>query len=425
MRKFLTLIFLVFIFLSISQKLKAQVITEIGNSQMCYNTPTSMPVVVQNMNGVDTLRLALAFNSSVIEFIEHFAVNSALSGGAFTVTNDNDSIIINWSRATPASLAKDTLVWLRFKGLSGSTAIHWLENGSRYHTAAGNTPIVFIDGHAGVSPQINVLLTQIDPTCSNLCDANFSASAMGGTAPLGYKWNGKPGRFDSIQTGLCSGAGNLITITDSWGCRLDSAFIVNGLPGANVKLIIEGNSDTAIYLENPVLTFSFQEVSPTHVVDPPLWEFGDGDTAVEFKPTHVYSRANTNTDKYYLLRLHIKNENGCDSLIELRIPIKTVKLKIPGVITPNGDGINESFTILNESKTGSGEEIKVTTEFEHMELLVFDRWGRKLYADSNYKNDWSAKGVPDGAYYFILKTVGFYQTDTYKGSLTILGSGMR
>jgi hypothetical protein len=189
-------------------------------------------------------------------------------------------------------------------------------------------------------------------------------------------------------------------------------------------LIIEGNEDTTIYLQNPVLTFSFQENYPTHVVEPPYWEFGDGDTARSFNPTHLYDKAINNLDGYYDLKLHVVNENGCDSTIEVRIPIKEAKLNIPGVITPNGDSYNENFLIVNENKSGSGEDRKVTNEFQSMELVIFDRWGRKLYENSNYKSDWHAEGVPDGSYYYILKTIGFYKTEKYKGSITILGSGL-
>ena len=382
-----------------------------------------MPVVVQNMNAVDSLKLVLSYNSNSIDFIEHFAVNAALSGGTFEVYTENDSIIIKWKRSSTATITQDTLVWLKFRGQTGSSLLHWNASGSYYHAAGGNIPVIFMDGNALVGLKISVTLSEIDPTCSSKCDANYMANAVGGAAPLTYRWNGKPGRFDSIQTGMCSG-GNLITITDSWGCKLDSMFTINGLPGANVKLIIEGNADTTIYLQNPVLTFSYQEIYPTHVVEPPLWEFGDGDTIRSFNPTHLYARANTNTDGYYDMKLHIINENACDSLIEVRIPVKSAKLKIPGVITPNGDSYNESFMILNENKTGSGEEIKITTEFQRMELIVFDRWGRKIYDDSNYQGDWHANGVPDGSYYFKLRTVGFYNTENYKGSITILGSGI-
>lgn len=381
-----------------------------------------MPVVVKNMNGVDTLRLVLEYDQNVLDYIEFYGVNPALSGSTFSVSTEADSIVMTWARSSSATILNDTLLWLKFNGLAGTTSLHWSTGGSFYHTTGGNSPSIFLDGSAIVNPKISVILNEIDPTCMQVCDANYSATASGGHPPYTYRWDGKPGRFDTIQTGLCVGK-RLISITDSWGCRLDSNYRINGLPGANVNLIIEGNEDTTIYLQNPVLSFRFEEKSPTHVVEPPLWFFGDGDSAVSFNPTHVYSRANTNTDGYYDLTLHILNENGCDSTIVVRIKIKNADLMIPGVITPNGDSFNEAFMILNKNKVGSGEEIKVTSEFQRMELVIFDRWGRKLYEDSNYQSDWRAKGVPDGAYYYKLRTVGFYETDVYKGSITVLGSG--
>lgn len=425
MHKFLTSIPIIFLFLLFApERSNAQVVTELGNISMCYHANKELPVVVQNMNNVDTLRLVLSFDNNAIDFVEYFAENAALTGKTFSVTNENDSIIISWTKTSSnVTFAKDTLVWLRFKGLTGSTTMHWNTSSSYYHSSTGNLPSVFIDGKAVVDPKINVILTELSPTCTRTCVANYQAEGSGGTAPYKYLWNGKASQWDFIQKYLCSGKNNL-SVIDSWGCRLDSIFTINGLPGANVKLIIEGNEDTTIYLQNPVLTFSFDEIAPTHVVEAPFWEFGDGDTAVSFNPTHVYERANTNLDGFYDLKLHVYNENGCDSVIEVRIPIKEAKLKIPGVITPNADGKNDVFLILNENKTGSGEDIKITNEFQSMELLIFDRWGRKLYENSNYKSDWIAKGVPDGSYYYVLTTHGFYKTEKFKGSITILGSGI-
>ncbi len=424
MRRFLTFIPILLLFLSFAPKqLKSQVVTELDSISMCYKANTSVPVVVQNMVDVDTLRLVLSFDKNVIDFVEAFRLNEALSGGSFSVTSENDSIIINWARLNSTTITQDTLVWLRFTGLTGSTSIHWNTSGSFYHSTTGNLPIVFVDGKAVVDPKIDVVLTELSPTCINTHDANYQAQASGGTAPYQYYWNNKPSQWDFIQKYLSSGP-NKISVVDRWGCRLDSIYTIKGLPGANVKLIIEGNEDTAIYLQNPVLTFSFQENYPTHVVDPPYWEFGDGDTARSFNPTHLYAKAINNLDGYYVLKLHVVNENGCDSTIEVKIYIKEAEIKIPGVITPNGDSYNENFVILNKQKTGSGDEIKVTNEFQSMELVIFDRWGRKLYENSNYKSDWHAEGVPDGSYYYILKTIGFYKTEKFKGSITILGSGI-
>ncbi len=424
MRKFLTFIYFLLLFLFLApQQLKSQVVTELDSISMCYRANTSVPLVVQNMADVDSLRLVLSFDNKVIDFVEAFGLNTALLGGSFSVIPENDSIIINWARLNSTTITKDTLVWLRFTGLTGSTALHWNASGSFYHSTTGNLLSVFVDGKAVVDPKIDVILTELSPTCAKTCDANYQAEASGGTAPYTYYWNNKLSQWDFIQKYLCSGA-NKITVADAWGCRLDSIFDIKGLPGANVKLIIEGNEDTTIYLQNPVLTFSFQENFPTHVVEPPYWEFGDGDTARSFNPTHLYDKAINNLDGYYDLKLHVVNENGCDSTIEVRIPIKEAKLKIPGVITPNGDSYNENFMIVNEVKSGSGEDRKVTNEFQSMELVIFDRWGRKLYENSNYKSDWHAEGVPDGSYYYVLKTIGFYKTEKYKGSITILGSGI-
>ena len=424
MHKFLLFIPIFFLFLIFAPwQLDAQVVTEIDSISMCYNSNKEIPLVVQNMNNVDTLRLVLSFDNSVIDFVEYFKVNTKLAGGTFKVTNENDSIIISWTKTSSTSLVHDTLVWLRFKGLTGSTVLHWNKS-SYYHSTTGNLPAVFVDGKAIVDPKINLKLTELSPTCAKTCDANYQVEASGGTAPYKYLWNGKASQWNDIQKHLCSGANNTVSIIDGWGCRLDSVYTINGLPGASVKLIIEGNEDTTIYLQNPVLTFSFDEISPTHVVDAPLWEFGDGDTARSFNPTHVYEKANTNLDGYYDLTLTIVNNNGCDSIIKVRIPIKEAQLKIPSVITPNGDGKNDLFLILNEKKTGSPEDTKITNEFQNMELVIFDRWGRKIYESSDYKSDWSAKGIPDGTYYYMLRTIGFYKTEKFRGSLTILGGGM-
>jgi hypothetical protein len=432
MHKLLTFFPIIFLFLLFSPgQLNAQVDTvetKLPESiPICYHSITAIPVVVHNMKNVDTLRLVLSFDTNVVAFKEHFAANSVLTGGVIKITKENDSIIIVWARSNSATIISDTLVWLRFKGLAGSTTLHWQTPGSFYHSTTGNIPAVFADGNVVVNPKISVALTELTATCTGACSANYKAEASGGTAPYGYKWNGKVSQWDNIQKYLCSGNKNHISIIDSIGCGLDSAYVINGLPGAGIKIIIKdkvGDTTSAIYIENPTLSFSFDEISPTHVVEAPVWYFGDGDTAVSFNPTHVYEQANTNTDGFYDLRLTVINENGCDSTIVLRIPIKEAKLKIPNVITPNGDGQNEKFLILNESKSGSGEDIKVTDEFESMQLVIFDRWGRKVYESNNYKSDWIAKGVQDGSYYYILKTIGFYHTEIHKGSITVLGSGI-
>ena len=72
------------------------------------------------------------------------------------------------------------------------------------------------------------------------------------------------------------------------------------------------------------------------------------------------------------------------------INISDCSLKFPNVFTPNGDGKNESFKFNN------------LKYYPNTKLVVFNRWGNKVFEDPNYQNNWDGKDLPDGVYSFIL-----------------------
>ncbi len=65
---------------------------------------------------------------------------------------------------------------------------------------------------------------------------------------------------------------------------------------------------------------------------------------------------------------------------------------IPNVITPNGDGKNDTF------------EIRGITRFLSTNLVIFNRYGDHIFESKDYQNDWDAAGLPNGTYYFVLQT---------------------
>jgi gliding motility-associated-like protein len=69
------------------------------------------------------------------------------------------------------------------------------------------------------------------------------------------------------------------------------------------------------------------------------------------------------------------------------------ELFIPNVITPNGDGSNDQFVIKGLNK------------FLKTELVIFDRWGDHVFKHSDYQNDWAAKGLSTGTYFYLLTGV--------------------
>lgn len=84
-------------------------------------------------------------------------------------------------------------------------------------------------------------------------------------------------------------------------------------------------------------------------------------------------------------------------------------LVVPNVFTPNGDGVNDTFTI-------PGLETYSATE-----LTIMNRWGNTVYEKTNYKNDWGGSGLVEGTYFYMLRAknkAGIW--DVYKGYLTLL-----
>jgi gliding motility-associated-like protein len=80
---------------------------------------------------------------------------------------------------------------------------------------------------------------------------------------------------------------------------------------------------------------------------------------------------------------------GCtDTVISYRGARKA--LDIPNIITPNGDGKNDTFTIPG------------ILSFPGSQLLIFNRWGNEVYRTDNYRNTWSGEGLSEGTYYYVL-----------------------
>jgi gliding motility-associated-like protein/uncharacterized repeat protein (TIGR01451 family) len=89
--------------------------------------------------------------------------------------------------------------------------------------------------------------------------------------------------------------------------------------------------------------------------------------------------------------------------------IRVFPFFIPNVITPNGDGLNDTF------------EIKGLNKFSRNEILIFNRYGDHVYEKEDYKNDWDAIGLVDGTYFYILNvTQEDGKTLDFKGWIQVI-----
>jgi gliding motility-associated-like protein len=108
------------------------------------------------------------------------------------------------------------------------------------------------------------------------------------------------------------------------------------------------------------------------------WSFGDGTTASEKDPTHIYAAPYRQTT--YAVRYTVTDTYGCQQTAEKKITVyPSCYLTVPTAFTPNGDGRNDFFRVLNAIKA------------ENLELLLFNRWGQLVYKTSNWKQGWDGK----------------------------------
>ena len=67
---------------------------------------------------------------------------------------------------------------------------------------------------------------------------------------------------------------------------------------------------------------------------------------------------------------------------------------VPNIITPGLDGMNDELII------------PCLANFPNNRLMVFNRWGDKVFDEAPYSNNWrgtfNSQDLPQGTYYYIL-----------------------
>ena len=84
--------------------------------------------------------------------------------------------------------------------------------------------------------------------------------------------------------------------------------------------------------------------------------------------------------------------------------------RVPSVITPNDDGLNDEFRIpcLADDNPDS-------------EMMIFNEWGDRVFFSKPYQNNWRGTyknlPLPDGTYFYIFKKTA--TTPPQKGYVTV------
>ena len=299
-------------------------------------------------------------------------------------------------------------------------------------------------------------------SCYGAGDGEITANVTGGTTPYSYSWN--TGSTSNTISGLQPGSYS-VTVTDANGCvdersanitqpepiivnetvsdplcygdtinvslettggtepysyswsTGDTGSVVGVLAGDYVTTVTDANGcDTIIQV-----SVDYGDLTPVTVTDsvyqPNGYEFNIDITASGGNPPYNYLWNSGHTTEDITVStagnyiVTVTDINGCSAYDTVNIKIN---LLIPTVITPNGDGKNDTWRILNIGT------------YDDVTIKVYNRWGNLIFEFSgngydytDVKNQWdgtyNGKLVPFGEYLYIITLNG----ESYKGTVLV------
>jgi len=113
-----------------------------------------------------------------------------------------------------------------------------------------------------------------------------------------------------------------------------------------------------------------------------VWNLGNGQQSTAFVPTPTYNAGE------YKVVLQGYNALGCSAKDSVTLLVIASDFFIPNLITPNGDGFNDSFEITHYH------------DQKRFDVKIVNRWGALVFEQQNYTHEWEAQGQADGIYYY-------------------------
>lgn len=160
-----------------------------------------------------------------------------------------------------------------------------------------------------------------------------------------------------------------------------------------------------VSLKNPVITFTSTTQGDSLTYE---WNTDDGHTYDTPYFTHTYADSGE-----YNVVLKVTNQYTCwDSLALKATVTPKYLLRIPTAFTPNGDGINDNFTVM-----GNG--------VKKYSITIYNRWGSLIYESNNITQSWDGRinGQPAAPGMYVYRTYFMDENEEVseqQGSFTLI-----
>ncbi|MBR4505735.1 MAG: gliding motility-associated C-terminal domain-containing protein [Bacteroidales bacterium] len=243
---------------------------------------------------------------------------------------------------------------------------------------------------------------------------------------------------------VSSGEWAFDTTAAQWDLLLDTARIYSitlkagSVNGCEDSVTLQ---DAVWVFENPTAAFDWEIKVPAihdsrttfkNLSEPNglsyLWTintFGGGqDTTSETNPSYKWGEPNENTAGKYGVQLEaFWLHQGPDTLVKVcadtawdTVTIVNDFLEFPNLVTPNGDGVNDRWEVVNLVEIGL---------FPVNELWIYNQWGVRVFHARDIRThedfwDPNATDSPDGTYYFRFSALSDYGLVRRNGTIEVL-----
>ena len=275
--------------------------------------------------------------------------------------------------------------------LSAETAASYLwSNGATTQTIevneGGSYSLVIVNG-AGiqslesdpvvvtVAPNPEPVIQATNVNCFGGSDGTVMVSVNGGLAPFTFSW--MSGETGQSLSGLSSGEYS-VNVTDARFC-LGTAMVTIEQPS---QLQVQGSVTNA---SCPESSDGSVIATVNGGVTPYTWTWNSETSADgnrEGLPSGTYD-------------VGVTDANNCSMMKEFTVDYDNETcFRIPGIITPNGDGKNDTWQI-----DGLGL-------YPDAVVQVYDRWGKRVFYSRGYDTEWdgtfNGKELPMESYHYII-----------------------
>jgi len=302
-----------------------------------------------------------------------------VSAGADLSMCEDDNVVLNGSGAT-------TFGWSPAAGLSST--------GSATPTAhPANTTTYTLTGisDAGcvATDQVTVTVHDNPVVTTNgpltICRGDEIQLIANGIN--NYQWTGSNMSSHTVYNPLVSPANTevyTVSGTDAFGCPGSASVTVN-----------------VTVADATFIASSEEGLAPLHVVftnmgdgDFFAWDFGNGQTTTNSLTSIAPSTTYTEGGLYTITLSSTLDGCTVEYIQTVFVYEDSQLILVPNVVTLNGDGKNDTWTILSQN-------------MRNFEAQVFDRWGKNVGSITKPSGNWDPREYGTGTYYFILKAEGY------------------